>query len=168
VRDDEAPLTAAIIQLASAYGRYGYRRVTALPQDGGKSRSAPSGSRSQRSVELGSLDFVHDQLSNGQSFRALTIIDIYSREALAIEVGQRLRGETYGGGTQSPGPAARCATLPVCGQRRGITGQLVDLWAYHHAVRIDFSRRGKPTGNAFIETFNGTLRDECLNLQLVR
>jgi len=37
------------------------------------------------------------------------------------------------------------------------TGQLVDLWAYHHGVRIDFSRRGKPTDNAFIETFNGTL-----------
>lgn len=44
------------------------------------------------------------------------------------------------------------------------TGQLMDLWAYHHGVRIDFSRRGKPTDNAFIETFNGTLRDECLNL----
>ena len=43
-------------------------------------------------------------------------------------------------------------------------GQLVDLWAYHHGVRIDFSRPGKPTDNAFIETFNGSLRDECLNL----
>ena len=40
----------------------------------------------------------------------------------------------------------------------------MDLWAYHHGVQIDFSRRGKPTDNAFIETFNGTLRDECLNL----
>jgi putative transposase len=40
----------------------------------------------------------------------------------------------------------------------------MDLWAYHHGVRIDFSRRGKPTDNAFIETFNGSLRDECLNL----
>jgi len=44
------------------------------------------------------------------------------------------------------------------------TGHLVDLWAYHHGVRIDFSRPGKPTDNAFIETFNGSLRDECLNL----
>jgi putative transposase len=41
---------------------------------------------------------------------------------------------------------------------------LVDLWAYHHGVRIDFSRPGKPTDNDFIETFNGSLRDECLNL----
>ncbi len=44
------------------------------------------------------------------------------------------------------------------------TGHLVDLWAYRCKVRIDFSRPGKPTDNAFIETFNGSLRDECLNL----
>ncbi len=44
------------------------------------------------------------------------------------------------------------------------TGHLVDLWAYHHGTRIDFSRPGKPTDNAFIETFNGSLRDACLNL----
>ena len=42
--------------------------------------------------------------------------------------------------------------------------RLVDLWAYHHKVRIDFSRPGKPTDNAFIESFNGSLRDECLNV----
>jgi putative transposase len=118
----------------------------------------------QRVNDTWSLDFVHDQLSNGQSFRALTIIDIYSREALAIEVGQRLRGEHV------------VAVLNRLVQQRGaprylfadngaeFTGQLVDLWAYHHGVRIDFSRRGQPTDNAFIETFNGTLRDECLNL----
>ena len=41
---------------------------------------------------------------------------------------------------------------------------MLDLWAYHHKVRIDFSRPGKPTDNAFVETFNGSLRDECLNL----
>jgi len=44
------------------------------------------------------------------------------------------------------------------------TGRLVDLWAYHHGTRIDFSRLGKPTDNASIETFNGSLRNECLNL----
>jgi putative transposase len=41
---------------------------------------------------------------------------------------------------------------------------LLDLWAYHHGVRIDFSRPGKPTDNCFVETFNGSLRDECLNV----
>jgi len=44
------------------------------------------------------------------------------------------------------------------------SGHLVDLWAYHHGTRIDFSRPGKPTDNAHIETFNGSLRDECLNV----
>lgn len=44
------------------------------------------------------------------------------------------------------------------------TGHLLDLRAYHHGTRIDFSRPGKSTDNAFIETFNGSLRDECLNV----
>jgi len=43
-------------------------------------------------------------------------------------------------------------------------GRLLDLWAYHHKVQIDFSRPGKPTDNCFIETFNGSYRDECLNV----
>ena len=114
--------------------------------------------------EAWSLDFIHDQLGNGQKFRALTIVDVYSRECLAIEVGQRLRGEHV------------VEVLNRLVQHRGapkylfadngaeFTGHLVDLWAYHHGVRIDFSRPGKPTDNAFIETFNGSLRDECLNL----
>ncbi len=117
----------------------------------------------KRVNEAWSLDFVHDQLSNGQTFRALTVVDIFSREALAIEVGQRLRGEHV------------VEVLNRLVRQRGgpkylfadngaeFTGQLVDLWAYHHGVRIDFSRPGKPTDNAFIETFNGSLRDECLN-----
>lgn len=45
------------------------------------------------------------------------------------------------------------------------TGRLVDLWAYHQGVRIDFSRPGKPTDKAYIETFNGSFVDECLNLR---
>lgn len=118
----------------------------------------------RRANEAWSLDFVHDQLSNGQKFRAPTVVDIFTREALAIEVGVRLRGEQV------------VEVLNRLVQQRGapkylfadngaeFTGQLVDLWAYHHGVRIDFSRPGKPTDNAFIETFNGSLRDECLNL----
>lgn len=120
--------------------------------------------RPERPNEAWSLDFVHDQLSNGQKFRMLTVVDVFSREALAIEVGQRLRGENV------------VEVLNRLACRRGapkylfadngaeFTGHLVDLWAYHHGVRIDFSRPGKPTDNAHIETFNGSLRDECLNV----
>jgi len=118
----------------------------------------------RRANEAWSMDFVADQLVDGRRFRALTIVDVFSREALAIEVGQRLRGEDV---------------VAVCNQlvaRRGapkrifvdngseFSGRLLDLWAYHHGVQIDFSRPGKPTDNCFIETFNGSLRDECLNV----
>ena len=100
----------------------------------------------------------------GRRIRALTIVDVFSREALAIEVGQRMRAENV---------------VEVCNRlvaRRGkpkrvfvdngseFSGRMFDLWAYHHGVRIDFSRPGKPTDNCFIETFNGSLRDECLNV----
>jgi putative transposase len=120
--------------------------------------------RPQRPNEAWSLDFIHDELSNGKKFRALTVVDVFSREGLAIEVGHRLRGEHV------------VDVLNRLVRRRGapkylfadngaeFTGQLVDLWAYQHAIRIDFSRPGKPTDNAFIETFNGSLRDECLNI----
>jgi putative transposase len=55
------------------------------------------------------------------------------------------------------------ATFPMC-YGAEFTGQIVDLWAYHHKVRMKFSRRGTPTDNAHIESFNGSFRDECLNL----
>lgn len=132
------------------------RRKTAVNREGRYHAS--------RVNDAWSVDFVHDQLSNGQSFRALTVIDVYSREALAIEVGQRLRSEhvvTVLNRLVQQRGAPRCL---LADNGAEFTGQLVDLWAYHHGVQIDFSRRGKPTDNAFIETFNGTLRDECLNL----
>lgn len=110
------------------------------------------------------MDFVADQLANGTKFRALTVVDVFTREALAIEVGQRLKGEDV------------VATLDRIMGARGkpkhlfvdngseFSGRMLDLWAYHHKVRIDFSPPGKPTDNFYVETFNGSLRDECLNL----
>ncbi|MDZ3832219.1 MAG: IS3 family transposase [Sphingopyxis sp.] len=118
----------------------------------------------QRSNEAWSLDFVHDQLSNGQKFRMLTVVDVFSREALAIEVGQRLRGEHV---VDVLNRLVRHRGAPrylFADNGAEFTGRLVDLWAYHHRVRIDFSRPGKPTDNAHIESFNGSFRDECLNL----
>lgn len=110
-----------------------------------------------------SMDFVADQLADGTRIRLLTLIDIYSREALAIVAGQRLRGEHVVAALNTV--AAQRAT-PKCllvYNGREFSGQLLDLWAYHHQARIDFSRPGKPTDNCFIETFNGSLRDECHN-----
>jgi putative transposase len=118
----------------------------------------------KRANEVWSMDFVSDQLVDGRRFRALTIVDVFSREALAIEVGQKLTAENV---------VAACNRIVA---KRGapkrlfvdngseFSGRLLDLWAYHHGVRIDFSRPGKPTDNCFVETFNGSLRDECLNV----
>jgi putative transposase len=120
--------------------------------------------RPKRPNEAWSLDFVHDQLSNGQKFRTLTVVDVFSRESLAIEVGQRLRGEHV---VEVLNRLVRQHGAPkylFADNGAEFTGHLVDLWAYHHKTRIDFSRPGKPTDNAFIETFNGSFRDECLNL----
>jgi putative transposase len=114
--------------------------------------------------EVWSLDFIHDQLSNGDNFRALTIVDIFSREGLAIEVGQRLRGEHVVDVLNRLVRKRGAPRYLLADNGAEFTGHLVDLWAYHHSVRIDFSRPGKPTDNAFIETFNGSLRDECLNV----
>lgn len=111
-----------------------------------------------------SMDFMTDQLFEGTRFRVLTLVDNFSRECLAAEVGQRFTGEQV------------CAVLDRIAAERGLpaeirvdngpefTSKALDLWAYAHGVKLDFSRPGKPTDNAFIESFNGLLRKECLNL----
>jgi putative transposase len=110
------------------------------------------------------MDFVADELTNGNRFRVLTIVDVFSREALAIEVGQRLRGEDVVGVCNRLVAQRRVPKRIFVDNGRELSGRLMDLWAYHHGVRIDFSRPGKPTDNSFVESFNGSLRDECLNV----
>jgi putative transposase len=110
------------------------------------------------------MDFVADQLVDGTRIRILTIVDVFTREALAAEVGHRLRGEDVVRVCNQL-VASRGAPVRIfvdnCSE---FSGKLFDLWAYHNKVQIDFSRPGKPTDNCFIETFNGSLRDECLNV----
>jgi putative transposase len=110
------------------------------------------------------LDFVHDQFSNGQKLRTLTVVDIFSRESLAIEVGQRLRVEHVVEVFKRLLRQRGAPRYLFADNGAEFTGHLVDLWAYHHGTRIDSPRPGKPTDNAFIETFNGSLRDECPNV----
>ena len=96
-------------------------------------------------------------------FRATPVFET-SREGLAIEVGQRLKAEHV---VEVLNRLVRQHGAPrylFADNGSEFTGHLVDFWAYRCKVRIDFSRLGKPTDNAFIETFNGSLRDECLNL----
>ena len=106
-----------------------------------------------RANQAWALDFVHHKLVNGHTFRALTVIDIHTREALAIEIGPRLRRAHV---VDVLNRLARRREAPdrlLADNDSEFTGHMVDLWAYHHKVRIDFSRPGRPTDNAFIETW---------------
>ena len=110
------------------------------------------------------LDFVADQLADGRRFRTLTVLDVFTRESLAIEVGQSLKGEDVVTALNQIGQKRGTPKVLFCDNGSEFTSQRMDLWAYHNQVRIDFSRPGKPTDNAYVESFNGTLRAECLDV----
>lgn len=141
------------LQLRSKLPR---RRKTAVTR---RERFVP-----RRANEAWSMDFVSDQLTNGQRFRALTIVDVFSREALAIKVGRQLRAENVVEVCNELVAKRRAPKRIFTDNGSEFSGRMMDLWAYHHGVQIDFSRPGKPTDNCFVETFNGSLRDECLNV----
>jgi putative transposase len=110
------------------------------------------------------MDFVHDTLGDGRPFRILTVVDNWSRHSPVLEVGLRMTGEMVGqaldrvlnGGI---GPHSITVDHGTEFQSRAL-----EDWAYRRGVQLDFIRPGKPVENAFIESFNGRLRDECLNV----
>ena len=115
-----------------------------------------------------SMDFVADQVQNGTRFRSLTIIDVFTREAVGIEVGQSLKGEDVVRTLNRLKQDRGVPKVLFCDNGSEFTSQTMDLWAYQNAAKIDFSRPGKPTDNAFVESFNGTFRAECLDTLVPR
>jgi putative transposase len=112
-----------------------------------------------------SMYFVADQLVNGTRFRALPIVDVFTREALDIVVAQRLRSEHV---VEACNRLVATRSAPVrifVDNGSDFSGRVFDLWAYRCGVAIDFNRPGKPTDNCFIETFNRSFRDECLSVR---
>ena len=110
-----------------------------------------------------SLDFVTNQLADGRRFRAWTVMDVHTREILAIDPGQSLKGQDVVRVLQSIQQARAGPKRLFCDNGSEFFSQVLDLWAYQNGVKIDCSRPGKPTDNGHIESFNGTFRDECLN-----
>lgn len=116
-----------------------------------------------RPNEHWAMDFVQDRLASGRKFRTLTIEDTFSRECPAIEVDTSLGGIRV------------VRVLDRLAQERGLPESItvdngtefdskaVDEWAFKHGVKIDFIHPGKPNENAYIESFNGRFREECLN-----
>ena len=111
-----------------------------------------------------SMDFVHDQLASGRTFRVLTVIDQWSRESVLLEARVSQTGRSVIDALEAVSarrPLPRSITVD---HGTEFTSTVLDEWAYRRGVALDFIRPGKPVENAFIESFNGRLRDECLNL----
>lgn len=109
------------------------------------------------------MDFIHDTLADGRTVRILSVLDVHTRECVALEARQSFRGEDVG---QVLSKVARARKLPEVisvDQGTEFTSRALDHWAYQSGVQLDFSRPGKPTDNAHVEAFHGSLRRECLS-----
>ena len=187
----DAPLRARIEEIARVRIRYGYRRIyTLLRREGwyinvkrvhriyreaglNLRTKRPKRRRmaahrmerpqAQQPNEAWCMDFMTDALFDGRRFRVLTVLDQYTRECLAIYAAQSIKA------------AKVVEIMDKLIIQRGIpkrvqtdngsefASRALDRWAYDNGVTLDFSRPGKPTDNPYIESFNGSFRDECLN-----
>jgi putative transposase len=191
VKKDESALKMRIKEITQTRVHYGYRRVHVLLRREGHTdnvkrvyrlyreeglslrlkrprRNKAARLRQPKQLarainEIWSMDFVADALFDGRKLRMLTVVDLFTRECLAIDVGQSLKGEDV----------VRVLNA-ICNQRglpktiktdngSEFISKVMDKWAYERGVELDFSRPGKPTDNAGVESFNGRLRQECLN-----
>lgn len=192
-RPSQEPLRRRIVELSRSRVRYGYKRIHVLLLREGihvnkkrvhrlycleglqlrakrprrnvsAANRQPPKQRPKAPNQAWSMDFVSDQTSSGTKFRALTIVDVFTRECLAIEPGQSLKGEDV---VRVLSRISKKRPLPQrihCDNGSEFAGRSLDLWAYANKVVLEFSRPGTPTDNAYIESFNGSLRDECLNV----
>ena len=111
-----------------------------------------------------SMDFVSDQLANGRRFRVLNVVDDFSRECVLQVTDCSLSGERV---AQELTRLAERRSLPrsiVCDNGPEFTSKAMFFWSKRSGVRLHFIQPGKPTQNAFVESFNGKFRDYCLNL----
>ncbi len=186
-------LRARIKELAQTRVRYGYRRIhVLLSREGwkvnpkrvarlyrqeGLSLRAKGPKRRRRSAvqrvriaatevnHVWSMDFMHDRLMGEarKAFRLLTIVDIFTRECLALEVAKSFCSRDVVG-VLSRLVGKRGAPIAIrCDQGTEFTAEALDQWAYNNRIELDFSRPGKPTDNAFAEAFNASVRKELLN-----
>jgi putative transposase len=112
------------------------------------------------------MDFVSDKFADGRSFRILTVIDQFTRECVALEADRSMTGAKVAHVLEIAKPAR--GSLPEShyrGQRQRILQPRSKGWAVNNDAELHFIRPGLPVENGFIESFNGRLRDECLNVE---
>ena len=184
-RSPALELRSRIAELAAMKRRYGYRRIHVLLRREGwsvnhkrtyrlyREQGLMVRKRKRKRIALAerlvraaptapnqswSMDYVADSLIDGRKLRALTIVDDFTRECLAVRADFRFPGGLVAQVLDELSQArGRPAAIRVDNGPE-FTGKLLDLWAYCNGVVLDYSRPGKPTDNAFIESFNGRLR----------
>ena len=192
-RHEDPVLRRRLRELAQSRRRFGYRRLWVLLRREGwqinvkrvyrlyteeglavrtrKRRKRPSHVRlvlppAEAPNERWSMDFVTDRMENGRQFRILTIVDHFSRECPLMEAGVSMTGKRVARALERLSldhPLPRVISVDNGSE---FYSQAMDSWAYRRGVQLEFIRPGRPVENAFIESFNGRLRDECLNDQL--
>jgi putative transposase len=113
--------------------------------------------------ERWSMDFTLDTLADGRAFRTLNIVDDYTRECVAIEVDRSLPGLRVTRVLERLRSAVGLPSSIVLDNGPEFAGRTLEAWAYANKLTLSFIRPGKPIENAYIESFNGKFRDECLN-----
>ena len=151
IRDDEDALTVAIVRLAGQYGRYGYRRVTALLHAEGWRN------------HVWAYDFVQGRAHDGRAFRMLTVIDEYTRECLAIEVDRHIRSGDVLHVLTDLFTQRGAADHIRSDNDSEFTATAVREWLPRVGVKTLYIEPGSPWENGYNESFNGKLRDELLN-----
>jgi putative transposase len=191
-KDDR--LKERLRQLAAEKPRYGYRRLGVLLSREGETvnhkrvfrvyRAAGLSvkrRKRKRLVRMGqppcpatrpnqqwSLDFVHDRLANGRTVRVLTVMDIYTRECLALEVDTCLPSRRVTRVLDSVIADRGRPQRIVLDNGSELTSRHFLAWGIEQRIDLHHIQPGKPVQNAFIESFNGKLRDECLNTNWFR
>jgi putative transposase len=189
-RPTSVVLRERIGQIAAAKRRYGYRRIyLRLRREGWEVnrkrvyrlyREAGLAVRRRKRKRIGlverkplpkpiaanlswSMDFVSDGLANGRRLRCLNIVDDCTRECLAIEVDTSITGTRVKRVLEQLADTRGLPESITVDHGPEFEGQVLDSWAYQANVQLSFIRPGKPNDNAYIESFNGKFRDECLN-----
>jgi len=189
-RPDPTRLRSRIEEIAAVKRRYGYRRVyLRLRREGWEVnrkrvyriyRAAGLAVRRRKRKRIGpferkplphptamnvswSMDFMSDGLADHRRLRCLTIVDDFSRECLAIEVDTSITGRRVAHVLDRIADSRGLPESITVDHGPEFEGQVLDSWAYERNVRLSFIRPGKPNENAYIESFNGKFRDECLN-----
>jgi putative transposase len=187
---DEEALRQRLRTLAAERPRFGYRRLHALLRREGvrlnhqrverlyreeglavrrRTRKRVARDRRGRAAVPGrpnqqwGVDFVSDALAWGRRIRLFTVVDIFTREALAIEVDTSLPGGRVVRVLERLALERGVPDEIVLDNGPELAGKALDQWAYERGVWLRFIEPGKPIQNAFVESFQGRLRDECLD-----